>query len=152
MEEEKNLVKNMIKARRQRTRGLKRQQEKESDPFPPLGQRDINKSFVAHRDSFISKYVSEQMKINFTNMKEVFVNPDQGIKTSSILFTCIIIWEKFPKYSCYGRVAQYFSDQLQTWILKKWECIFETWMIFLFLKFQDTKISLTFTQVSGIGR
>lgn len=57
-----------------RTRDIKRYTEQESDPSPPLGQRDIDKLFAAHRDSFASKYVSDQMEMNFTNFKECFVN------------------------------------------------------------------------------
>ena len=38
-----------------------------------------------------------------------------------------MVLDKCPKYSLYGRVSQYFRDQLQTWIMNKWESIFENW-------------------------
>ena len=63
-------------------------------------------NFGTHRNNYASKYVYDQMEMNFTKMKEVSVNNrTRNKKTSLNLYTIVIIWEKCPKYSFYSRVS-----------------------------------------------
>ena len=65
-------------------------------------------------------------------------NPIQVIKISSQLFVALLPW--FVAFLC---------NQLQAWILNKWESIFEKWRRFLLIKYPKTKSSLNFyTEVS----
>ena len=66
-----------------------------------------DKSFATHRASFSSNYVSDQMVMNFTKVKEFFSIIDKGRKTSFNFYTGVMVLEKCQNYSCYKRVSTF---------------------------------------------
>ena len=75
--------------------------------------------------SSTSKLVFELRKMNLTKVKAVFVNNRPRNKTSLILCTGVIIWDKSPKYNIYKRVSADLDNLTSRQLFKGFEKAFE---------------------------
>ena len=64
-----------------------------------------DKSFATHRVNFSSNCVSDQTKMNLTNVREVFVHSRLREKKSFSFYTGVMVLEKLQKYRCHRRIA-----------------------------------------------